>query len=181
MLVPKSTQALLQAVALAKSNPDATFSVPGGFPMSSEELILYWQKGVHRRASRGLVYHWRHPLVRSFLYTDGVKHFASNAGNGAFWLLDILATEPAIKAAVLNNYIAYAKLKVQRKKVDSNACSAELVVYQDIDDDGEPVDVAYRREITYTDCPPGDWVFKLGLNEDENGRKIIIICLPIED
>ena len=43
MLVPKSTQALLQAVALAKSNPDATFSVPGGFPMSSEELILYWQ------------------------------------------------------------------------------------------------------------------------------------------
>ena len=125
--------------------------------------------------------YWRHPLVRSFLYTDGVKHFASNAGNGAFWLLDILATEPAIKAAVLNNYIAYAKLKVQRKKVDSNACSAELVVYQDIDDDGEPVDVAYRREITYTDCPPGDWVFKLGLNEDENGRKIIIICLPIED
>ena len=56
MLVPKSIQALLQAVALAKSNPDATFSVPGGFPMSSEELILYWQKGVHRRASRGLVY-----------------------------------------------------------------------------------------------------------------------------
>ena len=56
MFVPKSINALLRAVALAKSNPQAIFPVPGGFPLSSEELLRFWRDGVHRRASRGLAY-----------------------------------------------------------------------------------------------------------------------------
>lgn len=34
--------------------------------------------------------YFRHPLARSFLYTDGVKELAEL---GAYWLLDILGTE----------------------------------------------------------------------------------------
>lgn len=51
---PKSTAALLQAVKIARANPHALFSVPGDFPLRSDDVLRLWQRGVHARASRGL-------------------------------------------------------------------------------------------------------------------------------
>jgi hypothetical protein len=38
---------------------------------------------------------FRHPFNSNLLYTDGVKFFAEHCGNGAYWFLDIIATELA--------------------------------------------------------------------------------------
>lgn len=47
--------------------------------------------------------YYKHSLMGSrFLYTDGVRFFAQNAGGGAYWFLDILATQPEIREAMKN-------------------------------------------------------------------------------
>ena len=33
---------------------------------------------------------FRHPLARGFVYTEGVRYVAENAGGGSFWLLDVI-------------------------------------------------------------------------------------------
>lgn len=89
---------------------------------------------------------YRHPLNKSVLYTEGVQHFADHAG--AYWFLDILATEPAI-------------LKEARDftdvKLTVTGTSARIVV-TDGDKGPGPV-VVFYRVIEYTDCPPGTWEF----------------------
>ena len=81
------------------------------------------------------------PLYRRVEYTSGFKFFLENAGSGAYWLLDILATEPTILRAVRDLGIVFVRLTVI-------GISAELVVNAD---DGEPP--LFRRVIGYTDCP----------------------------
>jgi hypothetical protein len=88
---------------------------------------------------------YRHALNRRVLYSEGVQFFAENAGAGAYWLLDILATEPAILA----EEFAHVTLKV----VEGHA---NLVV-TDGGKDGKSAKVVYRRDIDYTDCPLGTW------------------------
>ncbi|MET3916863.1 hypothetical protein ABID97_003645 [Variovorax sp. OAS795] len=99
-----------------------------------------------------------HPLNHDVTYTPGVRHFAFNAGRGAYWLFDILATEPEILKAVRDLGIVFVRLTVK----DSRAI---LVVNAD---DGEPP--LFRRVIGYTDCPErpvtkddpnGEWLFYL--------------------
>lgn len=85
---------------------------------------------------------YRHPLNRSVVYTEGVQHFAEQAG--AYWFLDILATEPAILEQAKD--FAAVTLKVKDGK-------AQLLVTDG--NDGE----VFRRDIDYTDCPEGDWQF----------------------
>ncbi|TET95031.1 MAG: hypothetical protein E3J26_03520 [Candidatus Zixiibacteriota bacterium] len=41
--------------------------------------------------------HWRHPIMRRFLYTDGVKFIADTCG--AHWLIDLIASHQ-LKASV---------------------------------------------------------------------------------
>ena len=90
---------------------------------------------------------YKHSLVRSVTYTEGVQCFARNAGGGAYWLLDILATEPAILRQAAAEF-ALVTLTAKDK-------SAKLVV-TDGNDDTAPV---YSRDIDYTDCPDGEWKF----------------------
>lgn len=87
---------------------------------------------------------YQHPLNRNWAITDGVKYFADNAGNGAYWLLDILVTEPEI----LKQARDFAAITLSVK-----ASKADLVVT-----DGNEKEV-FRRHIEYTDCPEGDWKF----------------------
>lgn len=87
----------------------------------------------------------RHGLVRSFLYTDGVAFFAENAGGGAYWLLDILATE------VLPLQKQYPFIAVEFAVGDTNVITAT---------DGDE-NIIYSRTIDYTDCPHGLWKFYL--------------------
>jgi hypothetical protein len=85
---------------------------------------------------------YRHPLNKSWSYTEGVYYFAEKAG--AYWLLDILVTEPAILKQAKD--FALATLKVVGSEAD-------LIV-----EDGNGARV-FARHIDFTDCPEGVWKF----------------------
>ena len=91
---------------------------------------------------------YRHPFSRC-TYTDGVKAFAQNAGHGAYWLLDIVLTQPEIVQGMRDEGLVFVWLNVTEDK------KATLRVARD--SGNEPT--LYARDIDYTDCPPGEWVF----------------------
>jgi hypothetical protein len=90
----------------------------------------------------------RHGLNRNMLYTDGAQYFAENAGGGAYWFLDIVATE------------IFAL-----QKAEPFIC-IDLIVWGDkpgariVATDGNDNEI-WAREIEYTDCPIGNWKFYL--------------------
>lgn len=59
-------------------------------PLSASELRSHL---AHYMGSQQ-VFHL--PMQWKTVYTEGVRYFAQNAGNGAYWFLTILVTEPAI-------------------------------------------------------------------------------------
>jgi hypothetical protein len=124
---------------------------------------------------------FHHSLVKSFNYTEGVRAFFQQAGQGAYWLGDILATEPAIKDAVRMHGFCIALLEV-------TGTSAVLTVARDMSTKkdaagavtGRTFDcVAFERLIDYTDCPEGAWKFYLTATETQGGR-VILALLPTE-
>jgi hypothetical protein len=90
---------------------------------------------------------YRHSLNRRMVYTDGVRYFAQEAGGGAYWFLDILATEGAncIKPKEDQNFVS-----VNMTVKDSKA----VIKFTDGNDT-----VYHTRDIEYTDCPEGEWKF----------------------
>lgn len=117
------------------------------------------------------IYH--HGLNQRFCYTDGVRHFFRNAGQGAYWLGDILALEPAIARGISKHQKLFAVLNV-------DCGAATLTVAAARDERGAFMQTVYNRKISYTDCPPGEWVFNLGLGV-VGERRVVIACLPSED
>ena len=89
---------------------------------------------------------YRHWINRRMLFTDGVKFFAENAGGGAFWFLDVIATE-------IFRLQAKEPFLVVVLDVEDN--HAEITA-----DDGDG-NVVYTRRIDYTDAPEGAWRFYL--------------------
>lgn len=89
---------------------------------------------------------FRHPLNRSMLYTEGVQYFAENAGNGAYWVLDIIATE-YFELAQSEGFITIS-LTVSDGR-------GKIVV-----EDGNKIPLK-ERDIEWTDCPEGEWKFFL--------------------
>lgn len=123
----------------------------------------------------GSVELYTHALVSTFTYTEGVRAFAQEAGGGAYWLLDILATEPAIRKLVKDEGFAGVALVVEGGK-------GVITVTDGGQDDemGNPVTkTVFTRELDYTDCPAGTWEFFLGLN-DIGGKTVITALLPGE-
>lgn len=90
---------------------------------------------------------YHHALVKSFLYSPGVRFFAQNAGGGAYWFLDICATEPAIRKQGTEDFALIV--------LTSTGRTAKIVV-TDGNDDSPPV---FEQEIHLTDCPEGEWKF----------------------
>lgn len=111
----------------------------------------------------------RHAIVKSFVLTEGAVCFRDNAGNGAFWLFDILATEPAIRTLALKTGFASVVLDVN----DRNR--AHLTVKEDAN-----IAPIYANSIPYTDCPSGKWEFYLELSENPDGTPLIVCLLPSE-
>ena len=99
---------------------------------------------------------YRHNLNRNMLYTDGVRFFAENAGGGAYWFLDIIATE------------VFPLLR------NEPFISIEMTVEDDmagiVAGDGNG-NVLWARHIEFTDCPEGEWRFYLTDN---------VLLLPTE-
>jgi hypothetical protein len=115
---------------------------------------------------------YRHALVKSFNYTEGVRHFARNAGGGAYWFLDILATEPRIAKHVQEMGFALVDLKV-------GGTHAVLTVANDSGE--EPF---FKKTVSFTDCPEapvtegnpnGSWKFYI--EQTMIGDKVVPICL----
>ena len=93
---------------------------------------------------------FRHPLSSNFLYTDGVKFFAEHCGGGAYWFLDILATE----LADLQEKEKFMSITLDVFDDDSAKITA---------DDGNG-NVLWTRNIDFTDAEVGTWKFFLTNN-----------------
>lgn len=91
---------------------------------------------------------FRHPLNRGFFYTEGVRFFAEHAGGGAYWFLDIVATE------------VFPLLEREPFLVITLDVHDNALITAD-DGDGK---VVWSRSIDYTDCPAGVWRFYLTNN-----------------
>lgn len=97
---------------------------------------------------------FRHALNRNLRFSDGVKSLADAAG--AYWLIDIVATECAVR------YVQ--DLKKDKApgcalvEVKVNGKTAELAMTYA--DDAPPI---WKRKIAYTDLPLG---FTLALGAD---------------
>lgn len=89
---------------------------------------------------------FRHSLNRNMLYTEGVRAFAEHAGGGAYWFLDICATE--VWALTKQEEFLSICLKVGNDKA--------VITVEDGNDN-----VLLTRKVDYTDCPLGEWRFYL--------------------
>ena len=92
---------------------------------------------------------FRHPLSSNFLYTDGVKFFAEHCGGGAYWFLDILATE-----------LADLQEKEEFMSITLNVVDRSAKITAD-DGNGN---VLWTRTIDFTDAEEGTWKFFLTNN-----------------
>lgn len=81
-----------------------------------------------------------HRYLMGVVLTDGARYFAEQAG--AFWLMDILATQPEIR-----------KLPFAHVTLTVTDGAGDLAVTDGNDNQ------MYTRTIDFTDCPPGKWEF----------------------
>jgi hypothetical protein len=84
------------------------------------------------------------PLYRWMQYTEGAKYFFENAGGGAYWFSDIIGTE--MKDMALRTGFLSITLSV------TNGKAVILVTDGDYEE-------MYRKHISFTDCPDGEWKF----------------------
>lgn len=102
--------------------------------------ILSLETGLAQFSGGGDQYqHW----TRKLRYTEGVKYLADNAGNGAHWLIDAIASyqgEKALRAERLQEFQLW-ELAVAGNK-------AVLTCKEDTD-----APEVVRQEIEYTDFP----------------------------
>ncbi len=111
--------------------------------------------------NNGIDQTYTHPQHKRVIYSDGFRSFLQNAGKGAYWMLDILATQPEVVQGVTQHGFCVVVLNVTGNK-------AVLTVARDYsaNDNKQGVDlggtfdqIVYQRAIDYTDCPPGVWKF----------------------
>lgn len=127
--------------------------------MNTEQFLAAYQQ-----SRNGCDHFIRHPLVRSFAYSDGV---ASCAEAGCYWLLDILATE--------------LPTEFKKNAATSNSCSVKVAVAGGKATlTGEFVDgvVGWRKAIEWTDLPEGEWVFYV---TDEGGGDTRYRCILLTE
>ena len=112
----------------------------------------------------GSACYYYYPLYKNLYYTEGVKFFLNNAGNGAYWFLSIVATEiiPKLKTEF---YFIYLEVNNDKAKITVNL------------DKGQPT--LYQKTLSKTDCPTCDdepYIFCLDMNDPNN----TILCLLSE-
>ena len=115
----------------------------------------------YKESRNGASFFERHPLVRSFISSDGVKECAEA---GCYWLLDVLATEIQAKQFVEKQ----STLCIVQVAVKDQKCE---ITGEFFEDDPKP----YTKQIPYTDLPEGNWNFYLSYEDDK-----VICYLPSE-
>lgn len=111
---------------------------------------------LHRNGCNGF---YRHSLVRSFHYSDGVRDCAIA---GCYWLLDIMATELPI---VLRRHRHESSLVTVSAIINGGKS-----VLKAITPAGKQV---WSKRIDTTDMPIGVWKFEV-TDELENGLRCIL-------
>ena len=95
------------------------------------------QQELQSRFSGGSTSRYKHPFTE-VIYTEGVNYFINHCGNGAYWLLDIIATEIAsIKEPFISIYLNVYNGEADILVTDGN--TKEL----------------YKKHIDVTDAPDG--------------------------
>ena len=89
---------------------------------------------------------WHRHWLGKMLYTDGVKYFAEEAGGGAYWFLDIIATE-VLPLQEKEEFIHIAMTVNDGKALITAG-----------DGNGNKL---WQRALDFTDCPEGTWEFYL--------------------
>ncbi len=107
-------------------------------------------------------YYFSQPF-KNVHYTEGVKYFTDNAGNGANWFLIIVATEII---PILKDDFFFIELTVNQDQ------TAKIIVQRDKD---EPI--LYEKKLDYTDCPYSEKPYKLCLDVNP---ETTILCLLSE-
>lgn len=112
----------------------------------------------------------RHTFNRNFIYTHGVESMAEKAG--AYWLLDIVATElaPLYQKAWKEGKASIGAIKL-------NVTEDRKVEIKLFFDDEEP---AWTRHLDFTDFPEGEWTFFMGTDEYPQGNYIATMMLTEE-
>lgn len=107
---------------------------------------------------------YRHPFVRNFAYSDGVRDLAET---GIYWLLDVLATE--------------LPPEFEHNKEVSNTCLVKVRVEDGVANiwaEFEDGVVAWGRGSIHTDMPEGSWDFYVadegGWSPDARYRMILL-------
>lgn len=116
-------------------------------------------KAAYEESRNGANHFVRHPLVRGFLYSDGVEQIAEA---GCYWLLDIIATEcphSLRRAGEVNAMVRVTVGKDHQALIDMTVAG-----------DARPV---WTRHINVTDMPPGQWLFELA----DEGHGCVLILL----
>lgn len=106
-------------------------------------------RAVMRSFQGGSEGRFTHPFNPRFIYTEGVRAVAQRAG--AYWLLDIVATE-VFERVDKNNQHAILKLYVNG--------STGLLELSFSDEEKQP----WQKFIPGTDFPEGTWVFEVAPN-----------------
>lgn len=114
-------------------------------------------KAAYNESRNGANFFVRHPLARRFQYSDGVQQLAEA---GAYWLLDILATECPQALRKSGEPTGLVEVQVEDSK-------AEIAL--SVADDAPPI---WTKKIPYTDLPKGIWSFEL---VDEGERFALIL------
>lgn len=112
--------------------------------------------GESRNGANGMI---RHPLVRSFVMSDGVVDIADT---GCWWLMDIFATELPAVMRKKDESLLVCTAKVIKGKARLSATGSGDVEH-------------WKRSGVFTDMPEGTWNFYLA---DEDSRFVLI--LPTE-
>ena len=127
-----------------------------GIKVNTEAFIK-----AYKESRNGASFFVRHPLVRSFLYSDGMQECAEA---GCYWLLDVLATEiQANSFTQKQSILCIAQVVVKDQKCE--------ITGEFFDGDTEP----YTKHVPYTDLPEGTWNFYMSC---EDGK--VICYLPSE-
>ena len=111
---------------------------------------------IYNESRNGCNSFYRHPLVRRFHFSDGVKDLADE---GIHWLLDIAATE--LPAAMRKTGEPHCMLHATVKK------GKATLTLSPTDDRN-----IWTKKISWTDMPEGRWVFELS---DEGERFAMIL------
>lgn len=113
---------------------------------------------------------FKHSLVPRMIYTEGVQFFAENAGGGAYWFLDIVATE--VVALAKKEPFIHIKMVIDKSPKRQGVKPSQCFLVADDGNDNQ----LWSRTIAWTDCPEGIWDFYL----EDNGEGHVVMLLPSE-